>query len=245
MLTTHADRLFTDTVPLQLARPQAHWTADHYRAILTALAGLHAAWWGRPPDYPWLDPLLGHHSDRLLRQSRAALIEIEQAPWGHKFFTPKQMRAWLAALDDPACLLDILGQMPQTLIHGDYGDYWPSNTASHAGGLPSFDGQTIAIGPAPYDLACLCLSSRWWFGRTPLSMVEMRNHYLQHLNERLNRPVDRYLFDAGIDAARAWHFAAFWPAAIREHHTTLLAGLHHLQNTVIEPASASLRRCAN
>lgn len=245
MLTTNGARLFTDTVPLHPIRPKPSWTPDHYRAALAAMADLHATWWGRPPDYPWLDALLGHHSDRLLRRSRAALIEIEQAPWGRKFFTPEQFRAWLAALDDPSCLLDILGQMPQTLIHGGYGDYWPSNIALRSEGVPAFEQQTIAIGPAPYDLACFCSSSRWWFGRPPISLVEMRNHYLQHLNERLDRPVDRYLFDAGIDAARAWHFAAIWPAAIREHHITLLAGLRHLQNTVIEPASASLRRCVS
>src|SRR5207302_291536 len=128
------------------------------------------------------------------------------------------MRAWLRVLDDPSCLLDILSEMPQTLV---LGDYWPNNIEPNGG----FAGQSLLVGPAPYDVACLYSSCRWWFGRLPLSLVEMRNHYL----ERLGQGMDRYLFDAAFDAARAWRFALLWPTVILEEHACLLGCLRHLQ----------------
>jgi hypothetical protein len=224
--------------------PQASWTSGRYLTALTALADLHATWWGQPPDpadCPWAWTPLGYEVFAPAGEARAALLQIEAAPWGHRFFTPEQIRGWLHALDDPACLLDMLRQMPQTLIHGGHA---PLHTTTPAGGAPLFDWQMVGVGPAPYDLACFYSLSRWRLGRVPLSLAAMRNHYLQRLNDHLGRCLDRYLFDAAFDAARAWSFLTLWPAAILDCHATLLASRHHLQATVIEPAYASLRRCA-
>src|SRR5205823_7935688 len=80
---------------------------------------LHATWWGQPPDpaaHPWAWEALGRDVASPVEEARAALLRIQAAPWGSRFFTPEQFRGWLRALDDPACLLDVLTQMPQTLL---------------------------------------------------------------------------------------------------------------------------------
>jgi aminoglycoside phosphotransferase (APT) family kinase protein len=237
-----SDWVLMEALPSEVVWPQASWKAGHYRIALTALADLHAGWWDRPPsiaDHPWVWTPTGHHTVELVREARAALLEIEAASWRSEFFTRERLRAWLRVLDDPSCLLDILSEMPQTLLHGDY---WPGNVALRAEGVAVFDWQLVGAGPAAYDLACFHSSSRWWFGRLPLSLTEMRNHYLSRLREH-GLHMDRSAFDTGMDAARAWRFAVLWPTVIVEHHTHLLAALHHMRATALEPAFASLRRC--
>ena len=138
--------------------------------------------------------------------------------------------------------------MPHTLIHGDY---WPGNIGVHSGsdrtypasGPAVFDWQFAGAGPSSYDLACLHATSRWWFGTLPLSLAEMRNHYLSHLNSLLDTHIDRALFDHSLDAARAWRFATFWPHVVLQYTTHLRARRHHLQTTTLAPAIASLKRC--
>ncbi|HYP19477.1 MAG TPA: aminoglycoside phosphotransferase family protein [Chloroflexia bacterium] len=238
-----SDWVLMEALPSDVVWPQSTWTAEHYRSALTALADLHARWWGRPPsasDYPWVWTPTGQHTEDLVREARESMLEIARQPWGEKFFPGNRLQAWLDVLDNPACLLDTLTGMPQTLIHGDY---WPGNIAMRADGPAVFDWQLVGVGPAPYDLACFHSSSRWWFGRLPLSLTEMRSYYLARLNEQLGYSVDRYSFDTGMDAARAWRFAVLWPTPILEHHGSLLAQLHHMRATAIEPAFASLRRC--
>ncbi len=237
------DWVLMESLPADVVWPQAMWTAEHYKSALTALADLHARWWNRPPsptEYPWVWTPTGLHTESLISEAREALMQIEQETWGERFFPRERLRAWLRVLDEPMCLLDTLREMPQTLIHGDY---WPGNIAMRPEGPSVFDWQLVGVGPAAYDLACFHSSSRWWFGRLPLSLTEMRGRYLSRLNEQLCSSVDRYIFDVGMDAARAWRFAVLWPTVILEHHTSLLAGLHHMRATAIEPAYASLRRC--
>lgn len=237
------DWVLMESLPSEVVWPQSTWTTEHYQSALVALADLHARWWDCPPnptEYPWVWTPTGRHTEDLIREARAALIEIGQQAWSEQFFPPDRLRAWLNVLDQPSCLLDTLTGMPQTLIHGDY---WPGNIAMRADGPAVFDWQLVGVGPAPYDLACFHSSSRWWFGRLPLSLTEMRSHYLTRLNEQLGHNIDRYIFDVGMDAARAWRFAVLWPTVILEHHTNLLATLHHMRATAIEPAYASLRRC--
>lgn len=239
------DWVLIEAMPPEGVWPHTQWTATHYHLALEALAEVHAQWWDRPPDlekYPWVWMPVGVHTGRLVEEARAALVEIGCAPWGKRFFPEDNLDSWFRLLDNPADLLDILTDMPQTLIHGDY---WPGNIAMRGEGKrPAvFDWQYVGVGPAAYDLSCFHATSRWWFGRLPLSLVEMRNHYLACLREKLGYKVDRYVFDLGLDAARAWRFATFWPLAILEHHTALLARINYLRATVIEPAAASLRRC--
>ncbi len=239
----NSDWVLMEALPSEMVWPRASWTGEHYRLALQALADLHATWWGQPPDpadYPWVWTPTGHHTDGLVREARAGLIEIEQAPWLEQLFSKERLHAWLRVLDDPPCLLDLLVRMPQTLIHGDY---WPGNIAIRADGPAVFDWQLVGVGAAAYDLACFHSSSRWWFGRIPMSLVEIRNHYLKCLSERLDERVDRYSFDMAMDAARAWRFAVLWPPVIAENHAGLLARAGYMRATAIEPAFASLRRC--
>ncbi|MFL5733471.1 MAG: hypothetical protein ACJ78Q_09725 [Chloroflexia bacterium] len=257
-----SDWLVMEALPAGMLLPRAGWTACSYFAALTALADLHATWWDHPPDpadCSWTWAHLGPEAHHMAEQARAALLQIEAAPWGSHFFTREQTRAWLIALDDPSPLLAMLQQMPQTLIAAGsmqsvVGSRQIQLTADcllpttyssgHAPCPTAADWQMVGVGPAPYDLACFYSSARWWFGRLPLSLTTMRNHYLDHLNHRLGRQLDHYLFDAAFDAARAWQFLTSWPTAILERHPILLAHRHHLQTTVIGPAYASLRRCS-
>jgi hypothetical protein len=240
--TGDRDWVLIEALPQEGIWPRAFWTAEHYRMALSALAEMHAKWWDHPPSpeqYPWVWMPTGAHTQELLDEARAALLEIEAASWGEKFFTRERLHEWMNVLDEPSCLLDILAGVPQTLIHGDY---WPGNIAMRRDGPAVFDWQQVGIGPAAYDLACFHASSRWWFGRLPITLVEMRSHYLACLSEHLGYKVDRYIFDMGMDAARAWRFAVLWPSAIQEHRAHLLARLTYMRATVLEPAYASLRR---
>ena len=244
-----SDPLLSDDWILMEALPsdghllRGSWTAEHYRKALTTLAELHASHWGRPPDrddYPWVWSPTGHHTEMLVEDSRLALLELEGKSWCADFFPEGHLRAWLNVLEEPWRLLDTLAAMPQTLIHGDY---WPGNIAMRAEGPAVFDWQFVGAGPAVYDLASFYSLSRWWFGRLPLSLAEIRGHYLRELNLRLGEDIDRYAFDLGIDTARAWRFAISWPRSILDHHSSLMSARHRLQNTVLEPSFASLRRC--
>lgn len=224
--------------------PRRWWTEAHYREALHALADLHATWWGLAPlpasgGTPGVLPD-GDHMESAIVEARAALAEMEGAPWGSRFLLAEEARAWLRVLDNPAPLLETLASMPQTLVHAECRPY---SLALHDGF--STEGRAMGPGPAPYDLACFYSSSRWWFGHVPLSLTGMRNVYLRRLNERLERPLDRYAFDAAFDTAVAWRFATLWPPAILEYRTSLMANLHHLRATVIDPAGAALRRSLN
>ncbi len=242
-LSFDSEWVLMEALPSEIASPQSSWRAEHYKIALTALADLHAGWWGHPPDptdYPWVWMPTGHHTAGLIKEAREALLQIGEASWGESFFPKERLRAWLRLLDDPEPLFKMLSGMPQTLIHGDY---WPGNISMQKDGPAVYDWQFVGVGPAPYDLACFHSSSRWWFGRLPMSLMEMRNHYLERLNEKLDKKVDRYSFDVGMDAARAWRFAVLWPTVIVEHHAGLQCSLQHTRSTAIEPAFASLRRC--
>jgi hypothetical protein len=230
--------------------PQTQWNKQNYADALITLARLHAHHWANPPElsiHPWIWQPAGLHAHAAALQARHALLEIESAQWGSRFFTPEELREWLALLDNPDALLDILNSSPQTLIHGDY---WPGNIAvkspahdAHGNGMAVFDWQFVGRGPAVYDLSCFHSTSRWWFGRLPYSLGEMRSLYLQELNSLLGYKVNGALSTEGLDAARAWRFATFWPSIILHYSPFLLARCSYLHSMVLEPALASLRRC--
>lgn len=245
------DWVLLEALPTETVWPQIRWTAQHYLGAISALADLHARWWDCPPDpgsHEWVWTPTGVDASALAQDAHAALLEIESANWASEFFSPEELRLWLDLTDDPSHLLDILNVMPQTLIHGDY---WPGNIGVHPStdraypdDMPAvFDWQFAGIGPAAYDLACLHATSRWWFGSLPLSLAEMRRHYLSRLGALLGERIDRALFDFNLDAARAWRFATFWPHAILQYTPHMRARRHHLQTTVLAPAQASLKRC--
>jgi len=211
-----------------------------YRAALNDLAEMHATWWGRPLSATAQSWELAWDYERgsAIEEARHALREIADAPWGARLLSREEIRGWLHLLGNPGETLSILSQVPQTLI---YGDELTGDPFERPG---LYRGQVMS-GPAPYDVACFYSSSRWWYGRLPVGRAEMRNWYLEHLNERLGRAcLDRYMFDLSFDASLAWRFVARWLPLIVGHHTTFLARASYLRATVIEPASASLRRCS-
>src|SRR5688500_5135002 len=70
------DWVLMEALPSEVVWPRAHWTAEHYKLALEALADLRATWWGKPPspvDYPWVWTPTGHHTDGLVREAREAL----------------------------------------------------------------------------------------------------------------------------------------------------------------------------
>ena len=244
------DWVLIEALPQEGVWPQTQWNKQNYADAITTLAQLHAHRWAKPPDlstHPWMWEPAGMHAHAAAVQARHALLEIEAAQWGSKFFTPEELREWLALLDNPDPLLNILNSSPQTLIHGDY---WPGNIAlkspaydTDGSRMAVFDWQFVGIGPAAYDLSCFHSTSRWWFGRLPYSLSEMRALYLQELNGLLGYKVNSALSTACLDAARAWRFATFWPSIIMQYSPFLLARHSYLRSMVLEPALASLRRC--
>ena len=212
-----------------------------YQAALTELAVMHATWWEQPlsagaerREFAW-----DLESGCAIDEARHAILEIANASWGTRMLPEEQLRGWLRLLDNPRDIAGVLAQMPTTLIYG--GELTGDPFDDHRGR----SGMRAMIGPAPYDLACFYSSSRWCYGRLPVGRIEMRNWYLERLNECLGaRHLDRYTFDLGFDAALAWRFITRWLPFIVEYHTTLLARATYLRATVIEPAWASLRRCS-
>jgi hypothetical protein len=202
------------------------------------MADRHARWWGITPHANHIWAPTGHDPETLVREARGALIEIERADWGERFLPKSDLHTWLRVLDNPIFLLETLVALPQTLVH--IGPHANDPLQSAAGAIES---DRFSVGPAPHEFAVTYSSWRWTLARLPLSMAQMRNIYLQHLNEHLAASLDRYAFDLGFDAALAWRFVTFWPAVLVQQRLYLQAALHHLRATVIEPANASLRRC--
>jgi hypothetical protein len=244
------DWVLIEALPQEGVWPQTQWDKHNYADALLTLAHLHAHTWDNDPylsTHPWLWQPAGLHAHAAAVQARRSLLEIEAAPWGSRFFTPEEMSAWLSLLDNPDPLLDILNSSPQTLIHGDY---WPGNIALKSGqpalassSVTVFDWQFVGIGPAAYDLACFHSTSRWWFGRLPYTLTEMRALYLHELNTLLGHKANSALSTSSLDAARAWRFATFWPSIILQYHPFLLARRSYLRTTVLDPALSSLGRC--
>jgi hypothetical protein len=211
-----------------------------YHAALTERAVMHATWWGLPlsADVERWELAWDFERGCAIEEARRAILEIGDATWGARLLPVEQISAWLRLLDNPGDVVSILDQMPQTLIYGD-------DLIGNPFERPGHNKWQVVSGPAPYDLARFYSSSRWWYGRLPVGRIEMRNWYLERLNERLGaEDLDRYTFDLGFDAALAWRFATRWLPFIAENHTTLLATATYLKATVIEPAWASLRRCS-
>lgn len=215
--------------------PGARWSAEQYLEALGSLARQHSAWWGRPLSHREHPLFAQGHAGLEVREALVALEEISSAPWGSRFLSEGQIRAWRDVLERPDCLLGTLMAMPQTLIQWDC-----HGSDVHEVGTSSF--QALSAGPAAYDFACLYTAARWYYGRLPMSLAQMRRYYLEQLNAHIGEAVDRYVFDMAVDAARAWRFAILWPGFIAERHLALGALLHHLRATVIEPAFASLQR---
>ena len=227
------------TIPAEgLYRRNGSPNEQRYRTALTEMSVLHARWWEWPSSATAQRWALPSHfeSSWAIEEARRALLEIERAAWGERLMPAKETRGWLHLLENPCDFVGILEQMPRTLIYGDEPTGDPL-------GRPGTERGPVVSGTAPYDVACFYSASRWWYGRLPMGRVEMRNWYLERLNERLGgERLDRYTFDLGFDAALAWRFATGWLPFMAEHHATLLARAAYLRATVIEPAWASLRR---
>jgi len=195
------------------------------------MASLHACWWQRPEtaEGPWLPLPAIYDPEPSICGSRGALLSIEGQPWAKNLLEPCQVRSLLRLLDDPLIVLDMLQSAPRTLI--------VARDFSFAEAEPQ-----VCIGPAAYDLASFYATSRWLYGRTPLGLTETRNSYLDRLNNLLDVPTDRALFDATYDAAQAWLFITGWLPLMAECPPTVLARSHLFRAAVSEPALASLRR---
>lgn len=234
-------RLITHRQPLRapsagITWPRSAWEIEPYRAALRSLSVLHADWWGHADiPGPWAPLDLIYTPQDAIQEAQSALDKIQRFSRGSKFLSETQIGTLRVLLDDPSPLLSLLQSMPRTLI-----------TNTEPGSIESSycgqDNATVGIGPAAYDLACFYSSSRWGFGRTPLSMASTRAAYLQHLSNLLPTPVARCEFDEAFDAAMAWRFAILWTQAMADRPLCLLARAHQLQAAVVEPAFASLRR---
>lgn len=214
-----------------LSWPRSAWTVEQYTTSLRGMAAAHAAWWG---DAHWEPLPCVYEPAPLVEEARAAVLRLEASGLYRAVLSPERVRLLLAVLDNPHWLVDIMYALPRTLLIAE-------------SALPDFDGDSYGpppayAGPAPYDLACFYSCSRWWFGRTPLSTVDTRNIYLDHLNSALAEPLDRCLFDIGFDAALAWRFAVAWTPRLAANPALFLARSQVTRAALVDPAFASLSR---
>lgn len=195
---------------------RADWREDHSRRLFEAMAGLHAKHW----DCESLRHRgLGALADTTALPVEIALYEatgVARTPWAvraaEEFQVPRILLPEFLEAAGPAdadfylmllrCWPDLvaaLEQRPPTVLHGDLRR---ANIAFLDGRLVLFDWEFAATGPAAVDLTWHWFLHYWAYppddGRHPDDRLWLRDHYLQHLEDALGRPV------ASEDFRDAW-----------------------------------------
>lgn len=168
-------------------RPTDAWSDEDVMAAVAELSRLHETF-ERSDDLT--SPLLRRPFDR---DCDEVLAPARECGW--------QLPDPLAQLlEDPSPLLEVLGCMPETLLHGDP---WPANVALRGSERVWLNWWQLSVGPGVADLAS-------WLDQTPFQLgrvVDRLTEIEAYLAAR-DEPFDRKLFGAALDASRIFWFLA-------------------------------------
>src|SRR3954447_213165 len=102
---------------------------DTHRALLDAMAGLHARFWENPPDTTYMPLAVNYEflsprralAERESGGDRSDVLRAVGPGWAQvKSEAPPVWSVVAALLDDPAPLVKGLGRGPSTFLHGDW-----------------------------------------------------------------------------------------------------------------------------
>ena len=161
--------LLEDMAPARLGDQLAGLSVEDTTVAIRGVAGLHAQWWEKPAlrDYPWLADIDGpafRPLQPIYQQCWPALVDFlgdEMSPQlrtaGERFATRVD------------ALLDVVGTVPRTVMHGDYrADHMFFDVGATAEPFAVADWQITSNGPSAFDLAYLMTGS--------LSVADRRRH---------------------------------------------------------------------
>ncbi len=192
-------------------RPVTAWSASDERLVLADLARLHAAFWcsAQLDTFPWLQRLEDDVQAQLDKAVRglALLRQIGGWPGVLSLDTLNVMEALLA---DRERLLAPLAHLPPTLLHCDA---WQPNWAISDDRRVLLDWQSVAAGPALWDVVYFLEISGEANGRLPLQETEAMGHYLDALErERAETASFRTTFLAALPAVSVINILSRWTA---------------------------------
>ncbi len=206
------------------------WDQSDYRAVLTGMARLHAAYWSRPDllaGCPWLwrpDPTSLQTLVAARKTDLQAIVASTLPQQLPSIFTPDRLSLALHLLDHPHKLFDPLLAPGTTLVHGDY---WFHNVQiTRTGRIVLVDWQDPQTWSGLWELAyflnlLLPVSATEYRTSLPLDETLMINCYTAALSDQgvsLPQPD----FDAALLAARVWHPIQHW---IRQYGYAAAKGL--------------------
>lgn len=156
-------------------------TPEQARQLVTALAGLHAEFWGDPPP-----------GVRRFDSRASASMRMHALSWARVRESAVTIPSGLsdtADLIEPqiASIKERLGTAPVTLLHGDVR---ADNAFFDADGMKLIDWQAIRVGRGAYDLA--------YFISTSLSDETRRSHQEELLTAYIETLASRGVEDYGV-----------------------------------------------
>jgi hypothetical protein len=221
------------------------WTADGYLQAIDALVDLHDRFWALGEDlhaYPWLSRPLDSDFEVHVTAAQQAFDSIVEEGRPKAFAAkPERMQVLQALIDHAGSLAGPLLEEPATLLHGDY---WPGNIAI----LPDevlmvYDWQLAGVGPGIIDLLVFINKSVWWFGKLPLSVEEIVDHYRASLSARVGRVWSQDEWSRLWDHALMWRFLQEWVDVIAVTPEALLMTQEELLEQLwLIPVTAAVER---
>ena len=212
-------------LPFPSVKHTSHWLADWEQKdvehVLSDLARLHLSFWDATAElgrWPWLASPTGDTA-ALAADGRQGLETIVGSQNFDASLTPDRVAQLLALASDPAPLLDVLNDGPQTLLHGDAGF---QNIAITVDGRQRlwYDWQLVANGPPALDVATFLHPWAYPEARPPLSTEAMIDLYLANLARR-GVSIDPIHFRRQLDAAFLWRWIIQWAPLLGQYSDRL------------------------
>lgn len=194
------------------------WTEGDYRAVLTGMAQLHAAFWSRPDllaDCPWLSRPTDQHLQSLVAQRKTdlqTLLDSGLPTTLPEVFSAERLALGMRLLDQPDRLFGTLFRAGTALVHGDY---WFYNVQiTEPGRVVLVDWQDPQLWSGLWELTyffnlLLVVSATEYRTALPYDEDLMIGWYVEALT-RAGVTVPQADFDASLLAARAWHPIQHW-----------------------------------
>ena len=222
-----------------------NWDAVAYRTAIDALVELHDHFWNLGEDlhaYPWLSRPLDADFEVHVTAAKQAYEGIVEEGHPRAFSSePARMQVLEALIENAGALAAPLLEEPATLLHGDY---WPGNIAMLPDdALMVYDWQLAGVGPGIIDLLVFVNKSAWWFGKLPISIDEIIDHYRRSIAARVQREWSQEEWDILWDHALMWRFLQEWIDVIAVTPEALLTTQEQLLEQLwLKPVAEAVRR---